>query len=247
MLGRYPLLALALSVGCSPSSPSPPPSPSPAGGATERTAVAGPEPSEPIEHAADRHDRSGPPPSTSEAPGEPPPTAVAAPRARPCAERAWQHAVAEARRRESADPNAIEIGFESADGPDPECATQTLLPDLDGDGAQDLDIQPTCGPWNKVWPHFLYLSRGCRFAGLLFDAELERQRTATSGVRDLEATSSLGCAGLELTWNRYEWSGDTYARVATADCCFCEPPEECALATDPAPPVCRRLASRYAP
>ncbi len=129
-----------------------------------------------------------------------------------------------------------------------QCVEAAPLRDLDGDGVDDLDLTAGC-QWNKVWSHAIFLSKGCRFVGLLIDADLQVMETRTGGMADMEATSSLGCAGLNLAWNHYEWNGEEYESVDEAFCYFCEPdpvPGD-VEATDaaPNPKVCEKLRPEW--
>ena len=86
-------------------------------------------------------------------------------RSHPCLEQARAHAATRAREPEGPDDLVlVERGA---------TFIATELPDLDGDGVCDLDLTPSGGAWNKVWPHLLYTSRSCAYAGALVDAELE--------------------------------------------------------------------------
>ncbi len=143
----------------------------------------------------------------------------------PCLEQARAHAATLARRpQDPAELVYVEVGA---------TFPATLLPDLDGDGTCDLELTPTGGRWNKVWPHLIYTSRACAFAGSLLDSELAVMDTETRGHRDIEACSSLSCAGWEFDWHRYEWDGHSYGIAETRSCCFCADQESCSAANGP--------------
>ncbi|MDQ3032153.1 MAG: hypothetical protein M3Y87_07040 [Myxococcota bacterium] len=150
-----------------------------------------------------------------------------------CLERARAHAVALA--REPADENdlpSVEPGATFR-------ASSTA--DLDGDGICELDLTPSTGRWNKVWPHLLYLSRDCSFAGDILAAEIGAATTSTRDHRDLEGLSSTGCAGWDFVWNRYTWDGTRYQTAETVRCCL---PEQCDCDGRIPEPRCRELMER---
>jgi hypothetical protein len=123
------------------------------------------------------------------------------------------------------------------------------LPDLDGDGAGEIEVAETCCWGVHAWLHVLYLSnRGClRFAGELVDGELGILDTVHDGVRDLGASWSNGCAGLDFAWTRYAWNGERYRVADKATCWFCTDPSM----SVPPPganrhPYCKQYARRMA-
>jgi len=154
--------------------------------------------------------------------------------AHPCLDRARAHAATLAREPEG--PHHLVLVEPGA------TFTATTLPDLDGDGVCDLDLTPDGGAWNKVWPHLLYLSRGCVSAGALVDAELTVVRPRTRGHRDIEGSSAIACAGGHFVWNRYRWDGERYREADSVTCCFCD--DEEGGCSEPNPPRCAALEDR---
>lgn len=117
------------------------------------------------------------------------------------------------------------------------------VPDLDGDGVCDLDLTPSTGRWGKVWPHLLYLSGECSFAGGLLDADLRVRSEEVNGRPVIEATSATGCAGWDFVWTRYEWTGARYEEAREVSCCV---PEECCSGDDQAcADYCARNDTRF--
>ena len=110
------------------------------------------------------------------------------------------------------------------DAPGPWCTAVTSLPDLDGDGVEEVEVNEGCSYGSYGSLHFLYLSNhGCtRFAGELVAGELWRGEGGRGGVRDLEAHWSNGCAGNDFEWTRYAFTGSVFEAVETATCELCE-------------------------
>ncbi len=104
------------------------------------------------------------------------------------------------------------------------------MEDLDGDGVEELVLSSSWGGWNKVWPQAIYLSNGCRFSGVHFAAEQHRaMNRRRNGVRDIEFSSSDGCAGWQFTWTRMAYLRGRFREVAVEHCDLCEdsgPPAE---------------------
>jgi hypothetical protein len=110
-----------------------------------------------------------------------------------------------------------------SDVTDPMCFGSAILPDLDGDGANDSEVTEGCTWGVHASLHLVYLSNsGCRlFAGEILDGELRPLASKSRGVRDLEANWSNGCAGNDFQWQHYRWNGKAYAVVDKATCEFC--------------------------
>lgn len=150
----------------------------------------------------------------------------------PCLERAQIHAASLA--REPRSPDELPLVEPGAS------FSVHYVPDLDGDGICDLDLTPSSGAWNKVWPHLLYTSRECVWAGGLIEAELTVvQSVGPAGLRDIEGSSALSCAGGEFVWSRYAFEDGEYREAESLTCCFCDE-DPC----EPNPPGCEQLRTR---
>jgi hypothetical protein len=105
----------------------------------------------------------------------------------------------------------------------PNCASSEPFGDVDGDGQDDDDISLCLTSGTLTWTHYLYFSnRGCpKAAGEISHGELHVLDSKSHGVKDLEATGSNGCAGLDFTWTRFGWDGKAYRRTDTATCELC--------------------------
>jgi hypothetical protein len=127
-----------------------------------------------------------------------------------CVTNPFRHAV-----RHLVDCYGQEVAAATGKVPDPSdysqpgshCTGLSALPDLDGDGAQEVEVTEGCSWGTHAWLHVVYFSnRGCvRFAGSLVAAELEPAESASQGVRDVESTVADGCAGNDFTWTRYRY------------------------------------------
>jgi hypothetical protein len=103
------------------------------------------------------------------------------------------------------------------------CLAVMTLPDLDGDGIDEREVNLAChwGTYGSL--HILYFSnQGCeRLADIFVAGELVAGELEHRGVRDLEATWSNGCAGLDFEWTRYRWDGQGYQVDDRATCQRC--------------------------
>jgi hypothetical protein len=93
--------------------------------------------------------------------------------------------------------------------------------DLDGDGVRDIVVvaESQCGVTGNC-PRSLYLSGdGCwTHAVTRWWAYLEVPGPVHLGVRDIEVYVKGGCAGLEGTIVRLDWSGEIYEEVERIEC-----------------------------
>jgi hypothetical protein len=104
------------------------------------------------------------------------------------------------------------------------CFSEAAVPDLDGDGIDETEVVEGCSWGSYGGLHLLYFSnKGCpRFAGDLVSGELSPLSTQASGVRDLSATWSSGCAGNDFKWTHYRWNGSAYRVIDEATCYLCD-------------------------
>jgi hypothetical protein len=113
---------------------------------------------------------------------------------------------------------------------------EETVQDLDADGVRDIVVyaESQCGGTGNC-PRSLYLSRdGCwTHAVTQWWAHLDVPGPAHLGVRDIEVYVKGGCAGLQGTIVRLEWSGRAYEEVERIEC-HCEDEEPIA----PVPPGC---------
>jgi hypothetical protein len=130
---------------------------------------------------------------------------------------------------------------------DPHCFGSQALPDLDGDGQDEIDVSRGCAWGMYAALHVLYFSnRGCRrFAGAVIDGELRALETSNAGVRDVEATWSAGCAGRNFGWTRYRWNGKAYAAADSATCHFCDDPSQRPPPGANRHPHCKQVAPSF--
>lgn len=105
------------------------------------------------------------------------------------------------------------------------CVQQVTIPDLDGDGREEMDLSVGCR-WNKIWPHMLFLSTGCRFAGQVWSADSFEYLPRGNAMPDLATHSATGCAGWDFVEERYQWNGTRYESAARVICDMCEDPGE---------------------
>lgn len=105
----------------------------------------------------------------------------------------------------------------------PKCISVGELEDLDGDGESESDVSICYTSGTATWSHHIYLSnRGCsKAAGYLHCAELLVVDSKRK-VKDLESTSSNGCAGNDFAWDRFRFDGKTYRAIDRATCYFCD-------------------------
>jgi hypothetical protein len=115
-------------------------------------------------------------------------------------------------------------GALASDLTDRTCSWISPLPDLDDDGAPDLEVKLCYPSGGHARDHYLYFSgHGCpRFADHLLDGPLAALPTRHLGVRDLESNTAGGCAGADFTWQRRVWTGAGYQVVDTATCLLCD-------------------------
>jgi hypothetical protein len=109
--------------------------------------------------------------------------------------------------------------------------------DLDGDEEPDIVVVATeqCGVSGNC-PQSIYLSQnGCwTHGGTSWWAHMNVRPSERLGVRDLALYVKGGCAGLEGTISRFEWSGRHYELVEQIECgCVDEAPDP---ARDPSCP-----------
>lgn len=104
-----------------------------------------------------------------------------------------------------------------------DCLHTATLPDLDGDGATEVEVTSSCYWGAYASARAVYLSnRGClQRAGVLLDGELTPVDDTSFGVRGLEARVSNGCAGSDFHWTRYRWDGSAFQRADQATCNLC--------------------------
>lgn len=103
------------------------------------------------------------------------------------------------------------------------CLSTTSLPDVDGDGADETVVTEGCS-WGQVAGlHLLYRSNlGCPLlTGEFVSGTLTRGEGKGGAPRDLETSTSNGCAGNDFVWARYRWNGKAYAVTDRATCQLC--------------------------
>lgn len=142
-----------------------------------------------------------------------------------CIERSWQVVSRELEEtlREFEELERHEtLSLQTDDEREGHCARSVSIPDLDGDGREEMDLSAGCR-WNTTWPHVLFLSRGCRFAGVIWSADVFRYLPrAGAEPSDIVTHSSNGCAGQQFTEERHRWNGTHYESIARVDCDLCE-------------------------
>jgi hypothetical protein len=109
---------------------------------------------------------------------------------------------------------------------DHHCFGASAVPDVDGDGAEEIVVTEGCTWGVHGALQLLYFSNhGCRkFAGALVSGGLRPLAGAHAGVRDLEEVWSNGCAGADFLWQRHVWNGKAYRSVERVMCSFCDDP-----------------------
>lgn len=114
-------------------------------------------------------------------------------------------------------PEAADFGGKAS------CLSTESLPDVDGDGVDEVVVEEGCSWGTHAALQLLYFSnKGCpRFVGDLVDGPLTPLDTRNAGVRDLDATWANGCAGEDFAWTRYRWDGNAYRAIDRATCSFC--------------------------
>ncbi|MFK8000660.1 MAG: hypothetical protein AB8H86_13755 [Polyangiales bacterium] len=103
------------------------------------------------------------------------------------------------------------------------CVQRVMIPDLDGDGREEMDLTAGC-TWNWSWPHMIFLSTGCRYAGQLWSADSLQYLPRANSIPDVVTHSQNGCAGWDFEESRYRWNGTRYEMSERVMCDFCEDP-----------------------
>jgi hypothetical protein len=94
------------------------------------------------------------------------------------------------------------------------------LADVDGDGEGEWLVthDPDCGVTGNC-PHLLYRSSGCViFAGAFWSAYESVLERTHRRLHDLETWTKGGCAGLEGSIRRLQWTSTGYRTYETIEC-----------------------------